>query len=254
MVIPNYCNVGFIRQIKGHQGMWQPVRAERPIALPGMCGLFWATPGRPGGAPGGEMPVLSLCLWVPSSAQHCRRLPAYLVFDSAKVTHPYQCLRWRRIRALPTFRSATRMQSFQSTARLPSLPAAAPLSALLESTSNSQVHPVVSRLCAPIDGTDPARLAHCLGLDASRFHKQVQGSAAQAREEIQLTGTACCDDEDRYKVSLRRSTAAASPCSNCSAALQARSVGARSIWGDWKQQMTCASWWCWKTMFSPKLI
>lgn len=60
---------------------------------------------------------------------------------------------------------------------------------------------MVSRLCAPIDGTDPARLAHCLGLDDSRFHKQVQSSAAQAREEIQLTGTACCDDEDRYRVS-----------------------------------------------------
>ena len=72
-----------------------------------------------------------------------------------------------------------------------------------------QVHPVVSRLCAPIDGTDPARLAHCLGLDASRFHKQAQSSTAQAREEIQLTGTACCDDEDRYKVSWWGSTAEA---------------------------------------------
>ena len=83
-------------------------------------------------------------------------------------------------------------------------------------TSNVQVHPVVSRLCAPIDGTDPARLAHCLGLDASRFHKQVQSSAAQAREEIQLTGTACCDDEDRYKVSWLGSSAAAGVCQVCS--------------------------------------
>ena len=80
---------------------------------------------------------------------------------------------------------------------------------------------MVSRLCAPIDGTDPARLAHCLGLDASRFHKQVQSSAAQAREEIQLTGTACCDDEDRYKVSLLGSPAAAGVWLVCSAALLA---------------------------------
>ena len=80
---------------------------------------------------------------------------------------------------------------------------------------------MVSRLCAPIDGTDPARLAHCLGLDASHFHKQVQSSAAQAREEIQLTGTACCDDEDRYKVSLLGGSAAAGVCRVCSAALLA---------------------------------
>ena len=32
-----------------------------------------------------------------------------------------------------------------------------------------QVHPVVSRLCAPIEGTDGAHIADCLGLDPSRF-------------------------------------------------------------------------------------
>ncbi|GAX83060.1 hypothetical protein CEUSTIGMA_g10486.t1 [Chlamydomonas eustigma] len=32
-----------------------------------------------------------------------------------------------------------------------------------------QVHPVVSRLCAPIEGTDAAHIADCLGLDPSRF-------------------------------------------------------------------------------------
>ena len=32
-----------------------------------------------------------------------------------------------------------------------------------------QVHPVVSRLCAPIEGTDAARLADCLGLDPAKF-------------------------------------------------------------------------------------
>jgi hypothetical protein len=30
-----------------------------------------------------------------------------------------------------------------------------------------QIHPVVSRLCAPIEGTDAAHIADCLGLDAS---------------------------------------------------------------------------------------
>lgn len=31
-----------------------------------------------------------------------------------------------------------------------------------------QVHPVVSRLCSPIEGTNPGHLAECLGLDSSR--------------------------------------------------------------------------------------
>lgn len=35
---------------------------------------------------------------------------------------------------------------------------------------------MVSRLCAPIEGTDPMRIAECLGLDSSRF----KGAAAAA--------------------------------------------------------------------------
>jgi hypothetical protein len=31
-----------------------------------------------------------------------------------------------------------------------------------------QIHPVVSRLCASIQGTSPARLAECLGLDSAK--------------------------------------------------------------------------------------
>ncbi|CAD5116920.1 DgyrCDS5761 [Dimorphilus gyrociliatus] len=38
-----------------------------------------------------------------------------------------------------------------------------------------QVHPVVSRLCDPIEGTDAVRIAECLGLDGSNFkHKYNQ--------------------------------------------------------------------------------
>ncbi|KAL6524250.1 hypothetical protein OROGR_016684 [Orobanche gracilis] len=35
-----------------------------------------------------------------------------------------------------------------------------------------QIHPVVSRLCASIEGTSPARLADCLGLDSSKFQSK----------------------------------------------------------------------------------
>lgn len=34
---------------------------------------------------------------------------------------------------------------------------------------SNQVHPLVTRLLGPVEGTDPARLAECLGLDGSRF-------------------------------------------------------------------------------------
>jgi len=42
---------------------------------------------------------------------------------------------------------------------------------------NQQVHPLVTRLLGPVEGTDPARIAECLGLDGSRF---AQSAAAKA--------------------------------------------------------------------------
>jgi len=39
----------------------------------------------------------------------------------------------------------------------------------------SQVHPVVSRICAVVQGTDSGQLADCLGLDSSKFHKADAG-------------------------------------------------------------------------------
>jgi len=60
---------------------------------------------------------------------------------------------------------------------------------------------VVTRLCAPIEGTDPARLADCLGLDPSRFRgASGGGAAADAREDALVSGSAYFDDEDRFKV------------------------------------------------------
>ncbi len=63
-----------------------------------------------------------------------------------------------------------------------------------------QVHPVVSRLCAPIEGTDAAHLADCLGLDPAKFRQQVNAAAGNAREEAQLAAASVFDDDDRYKV------------------------------------------------------
>ena len=56
----------------------------------------------------------------------------------------------------------------------------------------SQLHPVISRICAVIEGTDAGQLAECLGLDAAKFHKNdTQGSTtrvsafAQQAEEVE---------------------------------------------------------------------
>ena len=37
-----------------------------------------------------------------------------------------------------------------------------------------QIHPVVSRLCEPLDGTDGSRIAQCLGLDPNKFKAAAQ--------------------------------------------------------------------------------
>ncbi|ELU17443.1 hypothetical protein CAPTEDRAFT_228337 [Capitella teleta] len=57
-----------------------------------------------------------------------------------------------------------------------------------------QVHPVVSRLCDPIDGTDSARIAECLGLDASGYRR----AATRDDEEDALLGAAQLSEEERF--------------------------------------------------------
>lgn len=61
-----------------------------------------------------------------------------------------------------------------------------------------QVFPVVSRLCAPIEGTDAGRLADCLGLDGSRY-RHVAAGQGESREDALLAAAASLDDDDRYK-------------------------------------------------------
>ena len=68
-----------------------------------------------------------------------------------------------------------------------------------------QVHPVVSRLCAPIEGTDAARLADCLGLDVSKYRGSSSGEATadELREEALLASAVSLDDDALYKVKLK---------------------------------------------------
>ncbi|KAJ2960289.1 hypothetical protein NQZ79_g4309 [Umbelopsis isabellina] len=62
---------------------------------------------------------------------------------------------------------------------------------------NQQIHPPVARLCAPMEGTDVARIAECLGLDTSKFHISV--AAEQAEQEELYTLDSQINDEERFK-------------------------------------------------------
>ncbi|KAL6785075.1 POLA1 [Auxenochlorella protothecoides x Auxenochlorella symbiontica] len=65
---------------------------------------------------------------------------------------------------------------------------------------SAQVLPVVTRLCAPIEGTDPARLAACLGLDPARYRgAAAAGAAAAGDRDVVLGAGAGLDDDDRFK-------------------------------------------------------
>ncbi|CAL9114496.1 unnamed protein product [Musa textilis] len=61
---------------------------------------------------------------------------------------------------------------------------------------SQQIHPVVSRLCASIQGTSPARLAECLGLDSSKFQFKSSESVGQDPSSVL---SAITDEEERYR-------------------------------------------------------
>ena len=67
-----------------------------------------------------------------------------------------------------------------------------------------QVHPVVSRLCAPIQGTDASHIAECLGLDPDRFRGasggSVGGGGAAGSEDS--FGASALDDDSNFVVSV----------------------------------------------------
>ncbi|XP_039115644.1 DNA polymerase alpha catalytic subunit-like isoform X2 [Dioscorea cayenensis subsp. rotundata] len=73
---------------------------------------------------------------------------------------------------------------------------------------SQQIYPVVSRLCASIQGTSPGRLADCLGLDSSKY----QYNAAESAGKGSIALLSVLDDDKRYSgcVPLRLS------CPRCS--------------------------------------
>ncbi|KAJ1701947.1 hypothetical protein LUZ63_001726 [Rhynchospora breviuscula] len=59
-----------------------------------------------------------------------------------------------------------------------------------------QIHPVVSRLCGSIQGTSPARLAECLGLDSSKFQSRISEASSQDPSSVLLSIT---DEQERFR-------------------------------------------------------
>ncbi|XP_026390595.1 DNA polymerase alpha catalytic subunit-like [Papaver somniferum] len=60
-----------------------------------------------------------------------------------------------------------------------------------------QIHPLVSRLCAPIQGTNPAHLVNCLGLDLSKFQPKtsevtISGSSPSLLSAMDTDDRLCC--------------------------------------------------------------
>lgn len=60
-----------------------------------------------------------------------------------------------------------------------------------------QIHPVVSRLCDPIEGTDAARIAECLGLDPTSYRRQLQ--RAEEGDDLGLGEKTVLDAQDRFR-------------------------------------------------------
>ncbi|KAA0172738.1 hypothetical protein FNF27_05838 [Cafeteria roenbergensis] len=66
----------------------------------------------------------------------------------------------------------------------------------------NQILPVVSRLCAPIDGTSPKQLAEALGLDASRFAGAFAAAGAVADlfgDDKEYVPKSVLSDEERFR-------------------------------------------------------
>ncbi|XP_069676603.1 DNA polymerase alpha catalytic subunit-like [Periplaneta americana] len=61
---------------------------------------------------------------------------------------------------------------------------------------SQQIHPVVSRLCDPIEGTDAARIAESLGLDPTNYRHVQRGPA---NEENNVGEKLILSDEERFR-------------------------------------------------------
>ena len=86
------------------------------------------------------------------------------------------------------------------------------LSADIEWYLGTQVHPPIARLCEHIEGTDAARIAMCLGLDAKRYRSNAEVREGAVRLSCGVT------DEERFQDVERLRIA----CAGCKAVFEYR--------------------------------
>ncbi|GLD97025.1 hypothetical protein PINS_up005708 [Pythium insidiosum] len=63
----------------------------------------------------------------------------------------------------------------------------------------SQIHPPVNRLCAHIEGTSSPQLAHCLGLDTSKFSASATHVYGDEQDAMDSIPSVLQNDADRFK-------------------------------------------------------
>mmetsp|Transcript_83678 Transcript_83678/g.249736 ORF Transcript_83678/g.249736 Transcript_83678/m.249736 type:complete len:1455 (+) Transcript_83678:118-4482(+) len=106
----------------------------------------------------------------------------------------------------------------------------------IEWYKKQQVHPLVSRLLGPVESTDPARVAECLGMDASRFAQAAAARAAAdgADVEMEYASAASADVTALFDRKVRwkefQSTLPGISCAKCQKLV------------DWKQLLQPQVW------------
>jgi DNA polymerase alpha subunit A len=97
---------------------------------------------------------------------------------------------------------------------------------------SNQIHPPISRLLSPIDGTDSAQLAECLGLDAAKF----RAIASRDEDEEDAAQGVAMDDSERFRDCVPFEMS----CPACAASYRPAEIS------DWSKRLTCPS--CQKTI------
>jgi DNA polymerase alpha subunit A len=75
----------------------------------------------------------------------------------------------------------------------------------------NQIHPPIARLCEPIEGTDSALLAHCLGLDPAKFAVQYQSGSGANDADVPDVPITLVDERVKFK-DVEKFVL---PCPNC---------------------------------------
>ncbi|EGD78351.1 hypothetical protein PTSG_09417 [Salpingoeca rosetta] len=102
----------------------------------------------------------------------------------------------------------------------------------------SQVHPVVSRMLEPIEGTDNAQVAECLGLDASSFRRQYE--ATDLDDDMSFSLSTQLTDEERFKTASPLTVV----CRQCNHESTFAGVFRLSEQGDVRLGLQCANAGC----------